>query len=85
VHDWTGHDLRRTVRTGLGALGVAPTVAEWILGHLQPWIQRTCNLYEPIREASTALEAWARRLETIVTGAEDVGEASNVAPFLGRQ
>ena len=31
---WTPHDLRRTVRTGLGMLGVAPHVAEAVLNHL---------------------------------------------------
>ncbi len=28
---WTLHDLRRTVRTGMGALGIAPHVAEAVL------------------------------------------------------
>src|SRR5262249_35450986 len=31
---WTLHDLRRTVRTGLGMLGVAPHIAEAVLNHL---------------------------------------------------
>jgi integrase len=77
---WTGHDLRRTCRSGLAALGVAPPVAEYILGHLQPKIQRTYNTYEPIREASTALELWARRLDAIVSGQT---EAATVALFRG--
>jgi hypothetical protein len=33
---WTLHDLRRTVRTGLGKLGVQPHVAEAALNHLPP-------------------------------------------------
>ena len=33
---WTLHDLRRTVRTGLGALGVLPHVSEAVLNHLPP-------------------------------------------------
>ena len=34
--EWTLHDLRRTVRTGLGTLGVQPHVAEAVLNHLPP-------------------------------------------------
>jgi hypothetical protein len=32
--EWTLHDIRRTVRTGLGKLGVAPHIAEAVLNHL---------------------------------------------------
>lgn len=38
--DWRLHDLRRTVRTGLGKLGVQPHVAEAILNHLPPKLIR---------------------------------------------
>ena len=31
---WTVHDIRRTVRTGMGMLGVLPHVAEAALNHL---------------------------------------------------
>jgi integrase len=34
--DWRLHDLRRTVRTGLGKLGIQPHVAEAVLNHLPP-------------------------------------------------
>lgn len=33
VEKWTPHDLRRTMRTGLGKLGVEPVVAELLLDH----------------------------------------------------
>lgn len=33
VAPWTPHDLRRTVRTGLGRLGVEPVIAELLLDH----------------------------------------------------
>jgi hypothetical protein len=39
--DCTLHDLRRTVRTGLGKLGVQPHVAEAVLNHLPPKLIRT--------------------------------------------
>ena len=49
VTDWTLHDLRRVVRSGLSALGVAPSVAEFILGHLPPRLVRTYDRHEPDR------------------------------------
>src|SRR4051794_20237112 len=33
LESWTLHDLRRTVRTGLGRLGVEPEIAELMLNH----------------------------------------------------
>ncbi len=38
---WTPHDLRRTIRTGLGGLGVLPHVAEAVLNHLPAKLIRT--------------------------------------------
>ena len=32
---WTLHDLRRSMRSGLGRLGVAPHVAELTIGHVK--------------------------------------------------
>jgi integrase len=66
VTGWTLHDLRRVVRSGLSALGVAPSVAEFILGHLPPRLVRTYDRHEPIAEAAAALEAWAGRLASYV-------------------
>jgi hypothetical protein len=37
----TLHDLRRTMRTGLGKLGVQPHGAEAVLNHLAPKVIRT--------------------------------------------
>lgn len=36
VADWAPHDLRRTVRTRLSALGCPHAVAESVLGHINP-------------------------------------------------
>ena len=43
---WTLHDLRRTVRTGMGKLGVAPHVAEATLNHLPPKLIRTYDRHD---------------------------------------
>jgi integrase len=73
---WTLHDLRRTGRTGLGILGVAPHIAEAVLNHLPPKLVRTYdrNAYE--REKRAALDLWADHLRRLVNG-----EASNVVPL----
>jgi integrase len=78
VGEWTVHDIRRTVRTNLAALGVRPDIAEAVLGHVRPRIERTYNVHEPIAEMATALEAWARRLDAIASGEP---EAANVVTF----
>jgi integrase len=45
LDDWAPHDLRRTGRTMLAALGCPEEVAEAILGHLLPGIVGTYNLH----------------------------------------
>ncbi len=81
VTGWSVHDLRRTTRTGLAALGVSPAVAEWTLGHLAPKRERVYNRYEPIFEALAALEAWAVRLASFVSGEE---RRADVLPMVRR-
>lgn len=78
VTGWTIHDLRRVVRSGLAALGIAPPIAEFVLGHLPPRMTRTYDRHEPIAEAAVALEAWARRIESYVSPETAAGE---VVPF----
>jgi integrase len=70
ITDWTLHDLRRTVRTGLGRLGVAPHVAEAILNHLPGKLIRTYdrNTYEAEKRA--ALDAWANHLMVAIAQAD---------------
>jgi integrase len=66
---WTVHDLRRTVRTGIGKLGVVPHICEAVLNHLPPKLVRTydCNTYET--EKRNALNAWATHLKVIIAQA----------------
>jgi integrase len=72
IKDWTLHDIRRTVRTGLGGLGVTPWVAEAVLNHLPPRLIRTyavsgqeneTNLDRRLEvEKRAALDSWANHL-----------------------
>ena len=64
---WTVHDLRRTVRTGLGMLGVFPHVAEAVLNHLPAKLIRTYDRNSYAAEKKAALDAWANHLEAIIS------------------
>jgi integrase len=66
---WTLHDLRRTVRTGLGKLGVAPHVAEAALNHLPPKLIRTYDRNTYAAEKKAALDLWASHLMVAVAQA----------------
>jgi integrase len=70
---WTLHDLRRTGRTGLGMLGVAPHIAEAVLNHLPPKLLRTYDKNKYEKEKRDALDLWAAHLTRLVSG-----ETSNV-------
>jgi len=74
---WTLHDLRRTVRTGLGKLGIAPHVAEAVLNHLPPKLIRTYDRNKYESEKRVALDQWATHLKTIVAQAT----GANVTPL----
>jgi integrase len=73
---YTIHDLRRTGRTGLGILGVAPHIAEAVLNHLPPKLMRTYDKNKYEREKREALDLWAAHLMRLVSG-----EQSNVVPL----
>jgi integrase len=66
---WTLHDLRRTVRTGLGMLGVAPHVAEAVLNHLPAKLIRTYDRNTYAAEKKAALELWANHLAVAIAQA----------------
>jgi integrase len=63
---WQLRDLRRTVRSGLSRLGVAPHVAEAVLNHVPPKLIRTYDRYSYINEKREALERWAAHLKSLV-------------------
>ena len=66
---WTLHDLRRTVRTGMGMLGVLPHVAEAALNHLPPKLIRTYDRNTYATEKRAALDLWANHLAVAVAKA----------------
>jgi integrase len=69
---WVIHDLRRTVATNLQRLGVKLEVTEAVLNHVSGSRAGIVGIYqrhEYAAEKRAALDAWARRLDEIVTGA----------------
>jgi integrase len=66
---WQFHDIRRTVRTGLSRLRVAPHVAEAVLGHaVLGRLEKTYNQWDFEPEKRAALEAWERHLAAVLAG-----------------
>jgi integrase len=67
---WRLHDLRRTMRTGLGALGVAPHVAELAINHARKGVEATYDKYKYAGEIKTALTLWTNHVLGVVEGHE---------------
>jgi integrase len=63
---WTIHDLRRTVRTGLGKLGVQPHIAEAVINHLPAQLVRTYDVNAYEAEKRAALDQWAAHIRVNV-------------------
>jgi integrase len=68
---WTFHDLRRTAASGMAGLGFPPHVVEAVLNHKSGTIKGVAavyNRYSYADEKKAALEAWARKLDAVVSG-----------------
>jgi integrase len=68
IPDWSPHDLRRTVRTGLARLGCPNEVAEAILGHSRKGIEGTYDLHHYEEECRRWLQKWADHLDGLCEG-----------------
>lgn len=66
---WTLHDLRRTVKTGLGRLGVDPQISELLLNHaIADELSATYDRGDHWRQRVEAAERWARHVLGLVQG-----------------
>ena len=71
VANWTHHDIRRSVATHMGDMGVSPHVVEAILGHRTgSRVARTYNRAAYLNDMRVALAAWADHLQSLIAGAE---------------
>jgi integrase len=71
IAEWTWHDLRRTVASGMAGLGVTPHVIEAVLNHRSGIIRgvaRTYNRHDFRAEKAHALGIWAAHLDQLERG-----------------
>jgi integrase len=61
---WTVHDIRRSVATGMKALGVTQETLDRVLSHVPPKLQRTYNVHDYLAEQRQALDLWAAALSS---------------------
>ncbi len=76
IADWRVHDIRRTVATGLQRLGVRFEVTEAVLNHVSGAKGGVAGVYQRHDwkdEKRAALDAWARHLGGLCTGAMLLG------------
>jgi integrase len=69
VSDWTLHDIRRTVSTGLAELGVRIEVTERILNHKTGALGGVAGIYNRfgyLAEVRAALESWSDHVRGLV-------------------
>lgn len=79
--DWTIHDIRRTVASGMASLGTAPHIIEKILNHsagIISGVAAVYNRYEYAEETKSALDAWGNHIQNILTTEDALGADNSV-------
>lgn len=66
IENWTPHDLRRSVRTGLARLGCPNEIGEAVLGHSKGGIEGVYNLHRYEAEARGWLQIWNDHLDMLL-------------------
>jgi integrase len=64
--EWSPHDLRRTMASRMGDLGVAPHIIERCLNHVQQGIVAVYQRQEYLVERRAAFHLWGKRLESVL-------------------
>jgi integrase len=72
---WSLHDLRRTMRTGLGRLGVQPHIAERAVNHIKGGVEAIYDRYRYEREITAALALWADHVLALITNGAELRRA----------
>lgn len=78
LEPFTIHDFRRTARTQLAELGVAPHVAELCLNHKPRGVEAVYNKHTYFAERRAALQSWADLVVQV-----EAGEEKKVVPIRG--
>lgn len=76
VEPFSIHDLRRTMRTQMAAIGIDPVIAERCLNHRIPGVEGIYNRHQYFEERKAALGQWADLLVAL-----EKGETYNVTPI----
>jgi integrase len=66
LDSWTIHDLRRTVGTGLGKLGISRFIIARVLNHADRTVTGIYDRHEYLAEKRSALDAWAAYLGNLI-------------------
>jgi integrase len=67
LEPWTIHDLRRTIGTGLGKLGISRFIIARVLNHADRTVTGIYDRHEYLAEKRSALDAWAAYLRNLIT------------------
>jgi len=73
VSNWTLHDIRRTVATRMGDIGVQPHIIEAVLNHQSGHRRGVAGVYNRSpyeREVKAALATWHDHIRALVEGGE---------------
>lgn len=68
IDQFTPHDLRRTAATFMASMGFMDEIIDAVLNHKKQGIIQTYNRHKYDKEKQTALEAWERKLISIISG-----------------
>lgn len=76
LEHFTVHDMRRTARTHLAALGISSEIAERALNHKLRGVEGVYNVHDYFKERKHALSMWANLLVSL-----EKGNDHNVVPL----
>lgn len=85
LEPFTVHDLRRTVRTQLGALKIPPHICERCLNHKIGGVQGVYDRYDYWDERKSALEAWAAVLAGLESDRKVTPIGNRKAATMGKE
>ncbi|MEO5363697.1 MAG: tyrosine-type recombinase/integrase [Magnetococcus sp. DMHC-8] len=68
IGQFTPHDLRRTAASLMTGMGIPRLVVSKLLNHVESGITAVYDRHSYDAEKRVALDAWGRKLESIVTG-----------------
>ncbi|SFO06015.1 tyrosine-type recombinase/integrase [Xenorhabdus japonica] len=69
---WTLHDLRRTLATKMNDMGIAPHIADQLLGHVLPGVMAIYNRSQYLSEKLDALNRWCERLDLLANNYDEI-------------